>query len=73
MEYQQAYRGTEHGFRQITDQSSAMIKSVSPNEVGANVKKTNIDFGISILNMEYVIGNMSILILCQEPLFLTSQ
>ena len=38
-----------------TDQSRAMIKSGSSNEVRANVKKTNTDFGISILNMEYVI------------------
>ena len=45
------------------------IKSVSSNEVGANVKKTNTDFGISILNMEYVIRNMSVLIPCQEPFF----
>ena len=37
-----------------------MIKLVSSNEVGANVKKANTDFGISILNMEYVIRNMSV-------------
>ena len=52
-----------------TDQSRAMIKSVSSNEVGTNVKKTNTDFGISLLNMEYVIRNMSVLIPCQEPSF----
>ena len=46
-----------------------MIKSVSSNEVGANVKKTNTDFGISILNMEYVIINMSLSIPYQEPSF----
>ena len=46
-----------------------MIKSVPSNEVGANVKKTNTDFGISILNMEYVIRNMSVLVPCQEPSF----
>ena len=46
-----------------------MIKSVLWNEVGANVKKTNTDFGISILNMEYVMHDMSILIPCQEPSF----
>ena len=38
-----------------------MIKSVSSNEVGTNAKKTNTDFGISILNMEYEICNMSVL------------
>ena len=48
--------------------AAQMIKSMS-NEVGANVKKTNTDFGISILNMEYVIFNMSVLIPCQEPSF----
>ena len=37
-----------------------MIKLVSSNEVGANVKKANTDFGISILNMEYVMRNMSV-------------
>ena len=42
-------------------------------KVGSNVKKTNTNFGISVLNMEYVIRNMSILIPCQEPLFPTSQ
>ena len=46
-----------------------MIKSVSSNEVGANVKNTNTDFGISILTMEYVMRNMSVLIPCQEPSF----
>ena len=46
-----------------------MIKSVSSNEVGANVKKTNTDFGISILNMESVIFNMSVLIPCQQLSF----
>ena len=46
-----------------------MIKSVSSNEVGTNVKKTNTDFGISLLNMEYVIRNMSVLIPYQEPPF----
>ena len=46
-----------------------MIKSVSSNEVGANVKKTNTDFGISILNMEYIKCNMSILIPCQGTSF----
>ena len=46
-----------------------MIKSVSSNEMEANVKKTNTDFGISILNMEYVIRNMSVFIPCQEPSF----
>ena len=44
-----------------------MIKSVSPNEVGANVKMSNTDFRISILNMEYVIRNMLVLLPCQEP------
>ena len=43
-----------------------MIKSVSS---GVNVKKTNTDLGISILNMEYVIRNMSVLIPCHEPYF----
>ena len=47
----------------------AMIKSVSPNEVWANVKMTNTDFGISILNMEYVIRNMSVSFPCQEQSF----
>ena len=46
-----------------------MIKSVPSNDVGVNVKKTSTDFGISILNMEYVIRNMSVLIPCQEPSF----
>ena len=46
-----------------------MIKSVSSNEVGTNVKKTNTDFGMSILNMEYIIQNMHVLISCQEPSF----
>ena len=46
-----------------------MTKSMSLNEVGANVKKTNTDLGISILNMEYVIRNMSVLIPFQEPSF----
>ena len=46
-----------------------MINSVSSNEVGANVKKTNTDFGISILSMEYVIRNMYVLIPCPEPSF----
>ena len=46
-----------------------MIKSVSSNEVGLNIKKTNTDFGISVLNMEYVIRNMSVLIPWQEPFF----
>ena len=46
-----------------------MIKSVSSNEVGANVKNTNTDFGISIMTMEYVMRNMSVLIPCQEPSF----
>ena len=46
-----------------------MIESVSSNEVGANVKKANTDFGISILSMEYVIRNMSVLTPCQEPYF----
>ena len=46
-----------------------MIKSVSSNEVGTEVKKTNTDFGISILNMEYVIPHMSVLVPCQEPSF----
>ena len=35
-----------------------MIKLVPSNDVGVNVKKTSTDFGISILNMEYVICNM---------------
>ena len=39
-----------------------MIKSVSSDKVRANAKNTNTDFGISILNMEYVIRNMSVLI-----------
>ena len=43
--------------------------SVSSNEMGANVKKTNTGFRISILNMEYVIRNMPVLISCQEPSF----
>ena len=46
-----------------------MIKSVSSNGVGANVKKTNTDFGISILNMGYVIRNMSVLLPYQEYSF----
>ena len=46
-----------------------MIKSVSSNKVGANVKKTNTDFGISILNIDYVMRNMSVLIPCHEPSF----
>ena len=46
-----------------------MIKLVSSNEVGPNVKKTNTDFGISILNMEYGIRNMSVLIQCHELSF----
>ena len=46
-----------------------MIKLVSSNEVGANVKKTSTDFGISILNMGYAIRNMAVLIPCQEPSF----
>ena len=46
-----------------------MIRSVSSNEVGANVKKTTTDFGISILNMEYLIRNISALIPCQELSF----
>ena len=70
MECQQTYRGTDqNGSRQITDEGRAMIKSVSSNKVGANVKKTNTEFEISILNMEYVIRNMSVLISCQEPSF----
>ena len=47
----------------------AMIKAVPSNEVGINVKKKNTDFGISILNIDYVIRNMSVLIPCQEPSF----
>ena len=43
----------------------AMIETVSSKEVGANVKKSNTDFGISIWNMEYGTRNMSILIPCQ--------
>ena len=46
-----------------------MIKSVSSNEMGSNVKKANTDFGITILNMEYVMRNMSVLAPCQEPSF----
>ena len=46
-----------------------MIKAVPSNEVGINVKKKNTDFGISILNIDYVIRNMSVLIPCQEPSF----
>ena len=46
-----------------------MIKSVSSSKVGANVKKTNTDFGISILNIEYVMRNMSVLIPCEESYF----
>ena len=46
-----------------------MIKSVRSNEVGENVKKTTTDFGICILNMEYVIRNISVLIPSQEPSF----
>ena len=46
-----------------------MINSVSSNEVGANVKKASTDFGISLMNMEYLIRNMSFLIPCQEPSF----
>ena len=41
-----------------------MIKSVASNEVGANLKKTNTDFEISILNMECVVRNMYVLIPC---------
>ena len=44
-----------------------MITSVSSDEVWVKVKKINTDFGISILNTEYVIRNMTVLILCQEP------
>ena len=47
----------------------AMIKAVPSNEVGINVKKKNTDFGISVLNIDYVIRNMSVLIPCQEPSF----
>ena len=50
-----------------------MIRSVSLNEVGADVKKTSTDFGISIRNMEYIIRNMTVWIPCQERSFLTSQ
>ena len=46
-----------------------MIKLVSSNEVGANVKKSNTDFRISILNIEYVVRNMHVLILCQGQFF----
>ena len=46
-----------------------MIKLVSSNEMGAILKKTNTDFGISILNMEYVIRNMSVLVPSKEPSF----
>ena len=46
-----------------------MIKSVPSNEVGVNVKKENTDFGIGILNIDFVIRNMSVLIPCQEPSF----
>ena len=46
-----------------------MIKSMSSNEVGENVKKTNTDFGISIWNIEFVIHNMSVLIPCQQQTF----
>ena len=46
-----------------------MIKSVSSNEMEANVKKTKTDFRISIWNMEHVIRNMSVLIPCQQPPF----
>ena len=70
MECQQTYRGTDqNGSWQVTDENRAMIKSVSSNEVEANVKKTNTDFGISILNMEYKISNMSVLIPYQEAYF----
>ena len=46
-----------------------MIKSVSSNEVGSNVKKNNTDLGISTLNMEYVIRKVTVLIPCQELSF----
>ena len=46
-----------------------MIKVVSSNEVGPNVKKSNTDFRISILNMAYVVRSMYVLILCQEQFF----
>ena len=49
-----------------------MIQSVLSNEVrgvGGDVKKTNTDFGISILNMEYALRNIYVLIPCQEPSF----
>ena len=70
MECQQTYRGTDqNGSWQVTDESRAMIKSVSSNKVEANVKKTNTDSGISILNMEYKIRNMSVLIPYQEAYF----
>ena len=70
MECQQTCSGTDQiGSRQITDQSRAMIKSVSLNEAGVNVKKTNTDFRISICKMEYVMHNISVLIPCQRPSF----
>ena len=34
---------------------TSVDKEMSSNEVRANVKKTNTDFGISIWNIEYVI------------------
>ena len=53
MECQQTYRGTDqNGSRQITDYSHEMIKPVSQNDVGPNVKKTNTDFGIIIFNTQ---------------------
>ena len=66
MECQQTYRGTDQNWRSA---NYGMIKSVLSNEVGTNVKKTNTDFGMSILNMEYIIQNMHVLISCQEPSF----
>ena len=56
MECQQTYRGTDqNGSRQITDYSHGMIKPVSQNDVGPNVKKTNTDFGIIIFNTQLVV------------------
>ena len=56
-------------FRAVTEQSHAMMNSVSSYKVWANVKKTSTDFRIIILNMEYIIPNMLALIPCQEPSF----
>ena len=82
MECQQTYRGTDqNGSRQITDYSHGMIKPVSQNDVGPNVKKTNTDFGIIIFHTQLVVlfffcflffvlfCFFIIIIPCQQPSF----